>query len=126
MARRAPLKKKLFQPDSISAIAEAAFEGLGNLGPMTTAFVDSFFDKPEISKLEQEPRLLEDPVQNVYLAAMTEQLARRNGLEPPQWTESPSRFLEEPYCYSGLKPLKEHLLRESPLPFRRRNLILDF
>lgn len=59
-----------------------------------------------------------------YVAAMVEQACYRRGAPPPAWT---CRVvpLETPYFAAPLKSLRPHLLRASPVPFKRRNLFVD-
>ena len=63
-------------------------------------------------------------VQDAYLAAVAEHLARRFALAVPPWTDGPLRFLKEPYFAGGFESLKAILLVESPLAFRRRNIFV--
>lgn len=59
-----------------------------------------------------------------YVAAMVEHAARQKGVVPPAWVrEVPP--LEEPHFATPLEGLRLHLLRASPVPFRRRNIFID-
>jgi uncharacterized protein (DUF1778 family) len=59
-----------------------------------------------------------------YVAAMVELAAHRSGLPPPPWArEIPP--LEEPHFVTPLKSLRLHLLKSSPVPFKRRNIFVD-
>ncbi|MEE8486911.1 MAG: hypothetical protein V3S56_01990 [Gemmatimonadota bacterium] len=62
-------------------------------------------------------------VQN-YVAAMVELAASNAGVAPPPWTVAVEP-LEEPYFATPLESLRLHLLHESPVPFRRRNMFID-
>jgi uncharacterized protein (DUF1778 family) len=59
-----------------------------------------------------------------YVAALVELAAHLKGTLPPAWTRS-VQPLEEPYFASPLAGLRLHLLRASPVPFRRRNIFTD-
>ena len=59
-----------------------------------------------------------------YVAAMVEQAAHRSGLPPPSWTREIAP-LEEPHFVTPLKSLRLHLLKSSPVPFKRRNIFVD-
>jgi hypothetical protein len=62
-------------------------------------------------------------VQN-QVAAMVELAAHQKGVAPPAWVrEIPP--LTEPHFAAPLASLRLHLLRASPVPFRRRNLFVD-
>lgn len=59
-----------------------------------------------------------------YVAAMVEQAAWRRGVSPPAWAREVEP-LAEPYFAAPLKSLRPHLLRASPVAFKRRNLFVD-
>lgn len=59
-----------------------------------------------------------------YLAAMVEQACHRAHLPPPPWTARVEP-LEAPWFAAPLERLRAHLLRASPVPFKRRNLFVD-
>lgn len=59
-----------------------------------------------------------------YVAAMVELAAHQRGVVPPVWVrEVPP--LDEPHFATSLPGLRLHLLRSSPVPFRRRNIFID-
>lgn len=64
------------------------------------------------------------PLFQNYVAAMVEMAAHRKGVPAPAWTRDVEP-LAEPYFASDLPGLRLHLLRASPVPFRRRNLFVD-
>ena len=72
-----------------------------------------------------DPQLHDLPLwlQN-YVAAMVERAAQRLGISPPAWTRE-IEPAEEPYFATTLASVRTHLLRASPLVFRRRNLFVD-
>lgn len=59
-----------------------------------------------------------------YVAAMVEHAARRHEDAPPAWTRAVEP-LERPRFATPLASLRPHLLRASPIPFKRRNLFVD-
>lgn len=59
-----------------------------------------------------------------YIAAMVEQAAHQKNVPPPKWARDVSP-LEEPHFATELTSLRLHLLREAPVPFRRRNIYVD-
>lgn len=79
---------------------------------------------------ELEPAIAEADLRGLapflanYVAAMAEQAAARAGVRTPVWTRSVEP-LDEPYFATDLVSLRPHLLRESPVPYRRRNLFVD-
>lgn len=64
------------------------------------------------------------PFVRCYVAAMLEEAAHRIGAHPPAWTKDVGG-LEEPRFATDLPGLRLHLLRSSPIPFRRRNIFID-
>ncbi len=65
-----------------------------------------------------------DPLTANYTAALVEQAANRNQVAPPSWVKT-IPILDEPYFAGGMKSLRPHLLREAPVPFKRRNIFVD-
>ncbi len=59
-----------------------------------------------------------------YVAAMVEQAAHMKRVRPPAWTARVEP-LETPWFATSLESLRLHLLRASPVPFKRRNLFVD-
>jgi len=59
-----------------------------------------------------------------YLAAMVEQAAHQKGATPPLWLAD-IEPLAEPHFVVPMVSLRLHLLRASPVPFRRRNIFVD-
>ncbi len=59
-----------------------------------------------------------------YVAAMIEQAAEQKQLPPPAWVRDVTP-LDAPHFASSLVNLRLHLLRASPVPFKRRNIFID-
>jgi hypothetical protein len=59
-----------------------------------------------------------------YVAAMVELACARRDRPPPAWTRS-VRPLAQPRFGTELKSVRPHLLRASPVPFKRRNIFVD-
>jgi uncharacterized protein (DUF1778 family) len=64
------------------------------------------------------------PVLRNYVAAMVEQACSMKGIRPPGWTAR-VRPLEAPWFAAPLHSLRLHLLKASPVPYKRRNLFVD-
>jgi len=68
---------------------------------------------------------IDDPYLANYVAAMVEQaLHLKGGTRPPLWT-SEIAPLPRPVFAVPWMSLRAHLLLESPVPFRRRNIFID-
>lgn len=65
-----------------------------------------------------------DPLMQNYVAAMVEQTAARRKQPAPAWARDVAP-LEEPWFATQLRGLRVHLLRASPVPFKRRNIFID-
>jgi hypothetical protein len=74
--------------------------------------------------IEVRPPAQLSPYLRNYLAAMVEQAATQKGVPPPTWLRE-IEPLEEPHFATPLRGLRLHLLRASPVPFRRRNIFID-
>ncbi len=72
---------------------------------------------------EADLRGLSPYLQN-YVAAMVELAAHQKGALPPAWVRE-VRPLAEPHFATPLAGLRLHLLRSSPVPFKRRNIFVD-
>ena len=59
-----------------------------------------------------------------YIAAMIEQAASIRQVTPPAW-KARVKGLDQPWFASSLISLPQHLLLNSPPPFRRRNIFVD-
>ncbi len=64
------------------------------------------------------------PFDRNYVAAMVEHTATRLGVNQPAWAAGVAP-LDEPWFASPLRSLRGHLLRSSPVAFKRRNLFID-
>jgi len=94
-------------------------------------FLDAFYADPNEAALTDEPAPLAPrfgetgSVQDAYLAAAAEELARGFGLPAPAWPASEGRALRRPWFASPLAALRAVLLLESPPSFRARNLFVS-
>ena len=64
-------------------------------------------------------------VQDAYLAATAEELARAHQFPVPAWTAAEARALHRPWFASPLAAVRTVLLLESPPAFRARNLFVS-
>ena len=68
--------------------------------------------------------MIDDPYLANYVAAMVEQAIHIKGGTPPPWTAA-IEPLSRPVFAVPWMSLRAHLLLESPVPFRRRNIFID-
>jgi hypothetical protein len=118
------------RPARLADVAEQVAQGdsfdlcLGN-------FLDAFYAAPRADALTQEPRSLAPRfadlgrVQDAYLAATAEELARQFDLPLPGWVDAEVRKLHRPWFASSLAAVRAVLLLESPPAFRSRNLFVS-
>lgn len=89
-------------------------------------FIDTFDGLAEgHSAAIAEPPARLPPLEDAYLAATAEHLARMHGLPVPDWAETRGLDLQRPYFAGGLESLKALLHVESPTAFRRRMLFVS-
>lgn len=64
------------------------------------------------------------PYEKNYVAAMVEEACAQKEVERPEWTSAVPP-LERPRFVVELESLRPHLLRASPVAFKRRNIFID-
>ena len=107
-----------------------AFENLtGQLRKGKSVYVLAELNDLLTAATGEELRLLRAPdISDSYLAnyvaAMVELAAHRRDVHPPLWT-SDIEPLCEPVFAVPWHSLRAHLLLNSPVPFRRRNIFID-
>jgi hypothetical protein len=118
------------RPKTLAEVAELALAGeTFDLGLRN--FLDEFYLHPSSAALEAEPPRMKEAfqrmgeVQDAYLAATAEELARKSGLDCPSWAYDASRKLRDPWFAMNLAALRAVLLLESPAGFRSRNLFVS-
>ena len=114
------------RPASLRDVARLTLAG-DRFDPPLREFLDEFYLADPAARqraIEAEPAALA-PVKDAYLAAVAEHLALRFGLDVPEWSEAPSRFLDKPFFAGGMEGMKALLIVESPLAFRRRLIFVS-
>jgi hypothetical protein len=115
------------RPKTLAEVAQLAING-DSFDRCLASFLDDFYVAPTPGALAAVPVLLAphcgEPgrVQDVYLAATSEELARLHRFPVPAWT---ARKLHRPWFASPLAALRAVLLLESPPAFRARNLFVS-
>jgi hypothetical protein len=118
------------RPRSLAEVAKLTAAG-ESFDRCLANFLDEFCAAPAVEMLMEEPRLLmresrpSGSVQDAYLAAVAEELARSRRFAIPTWTAGTSRRLRRPWFASPLGSLRAVLLIESPAAFRSRNLFVS-
>jgi hypothetical protein len=118
------------RPRPLAEVAELAAHG-ESFDRCLANFLDEFAASPDASALADAPTLLaprfgdRGRVQDAYLAATAEDLARAKQFSAPAWTADESRKLHRPWFASPLAALRAVLLLESPPAFRSRNLFVS-
>jgi hypothetical protein len=117
------------RPVTLVQVAELAARG-DSFDRCLANFLDEFYSAPSSSALAVEPARLASRfadlgrVQDAYLAATAEELARQFNLQRPTWIDAETRKLHRPWFASSLAALRAVLLLESPAAFRSRNLFV--
>src|SRR3981081_1062461 len=117
------------RPITLAEVAERAAHG-DSFDRCLANFLDEFYSPPRSSALVDEPVSLAPRfadlgrVQDAYLAATAEELARQFNLQRPTWVDGETRKLHRPWFASSLAALRAVLLLESAAAFRSRNLFV--
>ena len=118
------------RPKTLAEVAQLAIGG-DSFDRCLANFLDEFYAAPNAKALAAQPDLLSpvlgEPgrVQDAYLAATAEELARAGKFPVPVWTDDDARKLHRPWFASPLAALRAVLLLESPAAFRSRNLFIS-
>lgn len=118
------------RPKTLAEVAALAADG-DSFDICLANFLDEFYARPTAEALVPEPIFLAPQfgerglVQDAYLAATAEELARMKNFPLPLWTESEQRKLHRPWFASNLASLRAVLILESPPGFRSRNLFIS-
>lgn len=118
------------RPKTLAEVAHLTFGG-ESFDRCLANFLDEFYAAPNAKALADMPVLLAPHfdelgrVQDAYLAATAEELARAHQLSAPTWIAADERKLRQPWFASPLAALRTVLLLESPAAFRSRNLFIS-
>ena len=118
------------RPKTLAEVAALAAQG-DSFDRCLANFLDEFYAVPNAAALADTPALLAPThgelgrIQDAYLAATAEELARHFSLLTPGWTADETRTLHRPWFASPLAALRAVLLLESPPAFRARNLFVS-
>ena len=118
------------RPATLAEVAQLTLGG-ASFDRCLAEFLDEFRAAPSGESLSDEPMLLAPRfaelgrVQDAYLAATAEELAREFALPVPAWTDGETRRLPRPWFASRLASLRAVLILESPAGFRARNLFVS-
>lgn len=118
------------RPKTLAEVARETIEG-ESFDRSLANFLDEFYVAPNAPSLAETPTLLAPSqgelgsVQDAYLAATAEELARQFSLPLPAWVDDEQRKLHRPWFASPLGALRAVLLLESPAGFRSRNLFVS-
>lgn len=118
------------RPKSLAEVAQWTADG-NSFDYCLASFLDEFYSLPVGAALVDIPKLLAQQygelgrVQDAYLAATAEELARQFNLPLPEWTLAEERKLRRPWFASPMAALRAVLILESPAGFRARNLFVS-
>jgi hypothetical protein len=118
------------RPKTLAEVAQLTLKG-EFFDRCLANFLDEFYAAPNGRALADAPALLAQElgesgrVQDAYLAATAEELARVYELSAPAWVAGEARKLHRPWFASPLAALRAVLILESPPAFRARNLFVS-
>ena len=118
------------RPKTLAEVAVLSSQG-DSFDRCLANFLDEFYAAPKAEAIVEAPPLLAPRMgefghlQDAYLAATAEELARCFSFPHPGWTLGETRQLRRPWFASPLASLRAVLLLESPAAFRSRNLFVS-
>lgn len=120
-------KEVLRRPGSLAETMRNVKEGRQDFSTALSEFLDEFYLREQYRQaaIAEKPVLVGNSHQDAFIGAVGEHLARRWGLQIPEWTHEPARFLKEPMFSSPAESMKALLLVESPVAFRRRMIFVE-
>lgn len=116
-----------------TTLAEAVRRAPGGGAALSVAideFLDAFYTTPDpgarAAMLAEEPPRTGDEREDAFVGAVGEHLARRWGLDIPDWAAGDDRDVKTPWFVGRMgKGLSELFLVESPIAFRRRRIFTE-
>ncbi|MFT3940326.1 hypothetical protein [Rhodopseudomonas sp.] len=114
------------RPQTIQEAVAMTVSREKDFGDAVDEFIDTFYlDHPnrtaQQKRITEPPQIIGDPSQDAWIAAVGEHLARRWGLDVPDWTRRPEHYaLSRPKFVPNSPALRALLLVESPAAFRSR------
>lgn len=117
------------RPGSLAEVAARSAD-LRSFHYAVAELLDQFAIERRASMLDEEParlaaQLSDGEIADAYLAAVAVSLARSINVAPPRWAWDASRKLRRPWFAHPGAALRATLIRESPAPFRERNLFVS-
>jgi len=120
------------RPTTLAQVAERA-ESQEDFGRLLRDWLHELrraSSRPQVTAaIAETPRPLRNlftggPAADAWLAAYAEHLALQAGTPPPKWAFARARIAPEPWFAeaAGSPALRFAALRQTPLPFKRRNL----
>lgn len=117
-----------YRPQTLARVAERATAGEDLLFAVREFLDDltwSETDQQRAALIEERPATLPDPRGNAFLGALAEHVAAVHGLDRPQWSVEPERFLDR-WWFPAEEPAFAPLaIVESPAAFRRRAIFIS-
>jgi hypothetical protein len=115
------------RPASLKEAVERTVEGYAFVDSVSELLDEFYLADPDQRQrmIAEEPPLTGEAFQDAYVGAIGEHLARRWGLDIPEWVEDPRRFLHQPHFPEHMELAKWVFLRDSPIAFRRRLIFTE-
>lgn len=91
-------------------------------------FLDEFAlcgdNRCRAAAIEERPQPIGDPRHEAYLGALAEHLAVVHGLQRPDWSTEPERFLDRFWFVSEVPGFRAISIAQAPAAFRRRGVFV--
>jgi hypothetical protein len=113
------------RPQTLAEAVAATLSGDKEFAHAVDEFLDDFYLNPPTrqARIDTAPPETGEVLQDAWLGAVGEHLARRWGLAVPAWTERPQHFrVARPAFLPPSPALQGYMFFESPIAFRRRRI----
>ena len=125
LAAHPPAAERLTQ--SLAGVARRARAG-EDFQPAVREFLDEFVlrddERSRYEAIAERPEMTGEPRQDAYLGALAEHLAGVHGLERPEWSVEPGRFLSSFWFVSEVPGFRAVSIAQAPAAFRRRGIFV--
>jgi len=125
LASHPPAPERLTQ--TLAGVAQRVRAG-EDFHPVVREFLDEFALRPSACSrseaIEGRPSATGEPRHDAYLGALAEHLAAIYGLQRPEWSIEPSRFLPQFWFVSEVPGFRAISIAQAPAAFRRRGVFV--
>lgn len=112
------------RPANLAAAVERATKDPSSIEFHVDELLDRFYttDDPRLRQamIDKQPSLLGEPFADAFVAGVGEHLARRWGLDVPNWVRDERRYLIEADFHPDVPSHRRYMMAVTPVAFRVR------